>query len=222
MGDQDGPAVLLVGGDDALLDEMRDVLSDGGFSVSCNVRSTASALDLARRQRPRLVLMDVTVPGDVTGAVRALHRERIAQSVMIMPRVDAHLLADLMLAGAAGAVTREELPILPVSLHAVLGGEPALSRRLVARLLVEYRIRDEHLNGRGLTASLSPREREVIELLRRGHSTHEVARELFLQPVTIRSHVASAVRKLHLRTRAEVLGALDAADRTHQDDAGRA
>lgn len=205
----DAATVLLVTGDDALHEQLVDVLRADGFAVNGRCRSAASAPDLARRSGAALVLLDVRVVGDVLEAVSTIHHEGRAHVVVLMTEPDAQILADAVLRGAAGAVATDDLPTLPASLRAVLVGEPALSRKLVARLLVEYRVRYAMGERDGPLRSLSPRQRDVLELLRRGRSTRQIADELFLEPVTVRSHVASAVRRLGVGSRDEALRLLD-------------
>ncbi|MBC7307548.1 MAG: response regulator transcription factor [Dietzia sp.] len=208
----DAPSVLLATGDDALHEQLVGTLTAAGFALGGRCRSAASAVEAARSAGPDLVLLDARVAGDVLEAVTAVYRDRLAHTVLLMAEVDGHLLADAVIAGAAGAVAIDELRSLPASLRAVLVGEPALSRKLVARLLIEYRTRHLMGTGDGPVAVLTRREREVLELLRRGRTTQEVARELYLQPVTIRSHVAAAVRRLGVGSREEALQLLDGHD----------
>ncbi|MBC7291891.1 MAG: hypothetical protein H5T83_11245, partial [Actinotalea sp.] len=143
----DAPSVLLATGDDALHAQLVEALTAEGFVVGGRCRSASRCVDAARAGGVDLALLDVRVAGDVLEAVTALHRERLAGTVLLMAQVDEHLLADAVLAGAAGAVAVDELRALPASLRAVLAGEPALSRKLVARLLIEYRTR--HAMGTG-------------------------------------------------------------------------
>lgn len=211
--------VLVACGDADLADRVAAVLTCAGFDVCCSARSTASGLVLARAHRHELVLLEGAASGDVEPAIREIHDPLGGQVVVLLTGIDDSALADLMLAGAAGAVMTDDLHTLPASLRGVLDGEPALSRRLFGRLLVEYRAREDAA-GRvsALAARLSPREREVLEHLRRGHTTLEIARALTVEPVTVRTHIASALRKLHVHCRAEAVRALagpPAPDRTH-------
>lgn len=213
----DPPTVLLVTADDALHDEVVRVLVASGFVMSGRSRSARRAVDDARSSTPSLALLDVRVTGDVLGVVSVAYRERLTETVLLMVEVDEQLLADAITRGAAGVVAVDELRSLPASLRAVLVGEPALSRTLVARLLSEYRTRHTQGAADGPLALLSRRERDVLELLRRGRTTQEVARELFLQPVTVRSHVASAVHRLGVANRAEALRLLDGREKADGD-----
>jgi DNA-binding NarL/FixJ family response regulator len=97
------------------------------------------------------------------------------------------------------------------SLCDVLRGEPGLSPGLAMRILEQFQgteSRRVHVPNRGFV-ELSPREAEVLDLLRQGLSTGLVARRLFVSPVTVRSHIASVVKKLNAQNRDEALRMFD-------------
>ena len=89
------------------------------------------------------------------------------------------------------------------ALRGVLSGEAAMSPRLVARILGEFQAPKGRFSLRRPSAAvrLSAREWEVMSLLAAGKSTHDVAQQLFLSPTTIRVHVSSVMRKLHVKDR---------------------
>jgi DNA-binding NarL/FixJ family response regulator len=93
---------------------------------------------------------------------------------------------------------------LPLALMGVLDGEAALPRRLVSLLIEEFRERKRRrripLVGRR-SVELTDREWEVLELMREGASTEEIAARLFISPVTVRTHVSAILRKLHVPSR---------------------
>ncbi len=94
------------------------------------------------------------------------------------------------------------------SLRGVLNGEPALSPGLAMRILDELRgngSRRVLVPDRGNVA-LSVREAEVLELLRHGLTTAAIARRLFVSPVTVRSNVASVLKKLKVANRQAAVG----------------
>jgi DNA-binding NarL/FixJ family response regulator len=194
--------VLLVEPGDGVRHRLTALLSAHGFAVCCQARSVHSAVPLARNGHPAVVLIGADVAGDLPATVRALRDAPGVPVVVMMDGQDDVTLADLVLAGANGAVTMDRLQDVPASLRAALAGEPALSRRLVGRLLDEYRLRDVALRAAvGPAKRLTTREREIMELLRRGLPTQQIARELGVEAVTIRTHIASALRKLHAPSR---------------------
>src|SRR5215207_4970507 len=96
------------------------------------------------------------------------------------------------------------------ALRRVLDGEAALPRALVARVVDEFRDRQAHrraLADEGPAAQLTSREWQVLDLLRKQLTTHEIAERLVLSPVTVRTHVNSILRKLRFATREELFEA---------------
>jgi len=88
----------------------------------------------------------------------------------------------------------------------VLEGEAALPRHLVALVIEEFRERGRRrplLKKRGVV--LTNREWEVLELMSQGLTTFEIADRLFIEPVTVRTHVSAILKKLHVSSRKEAL-----------------
>jgi DNA-binding NarL/FixJ family response regulator len=152
------------------------------------------------------------MPGNGIRAASLIH-ERAPFTVIVMltiARDDDHIFAALK-AGADGYLLKETDPRrLPAALTGVLAGEAALPRALVARVIDEFRRRDGR-NARirafeeETNVALTAREWDVLEQLGAGRSTAEIAELLGIAPVTVRTHVAAVLRKLHLRDREAVV-----------------
>jgi DNA-binding NarL/FixJ family response regulator len=129
---------------------------------------------------------------------------------------------DALRAGASGYLLKDmDAARLPIALKGVLKGEAALPRTLVARLVDEFRERGRKrrvpiLAERG--ALLTTREWEVLELMRTGLTTAQISERLFISQATVRSHVASVLRKLRAPDRQTALRLLDDT-RAQPDDA---
>jgi DNA-binding NarL/FixJ family response regulator len=98
--------------------------------------------------------------------------------------------------------------LLPEALARVLRGEAALDSSLLARVVAEFRDRSARRRRPVADPSdtrLTSREWQVLELLRQGLSTSEIARRLVLSPVTVRTHVNSILRKLRVSDRKELM-----------------
>lgn len=115
-----------------------------------------------------------------------------------------------MRGGAAGYLPESlDLERLPFVVRGALQGEPAVPRRFVARLLAE--LQTQTPARRTLVrvgedrVPLTIRESEVVELLRRGASTAEIASELGIAAVTVRRHIGSIEQKLGVTNRAAVM-----------------
>ncbi|MGH2684463.1 MAG: response regulator [Actinomycetota bacterium] len=193
---------------------VRRALEGHGFAICAEVASEADALEAALRERPDLCILDVELPG---GGIRAARRigAGIPEAAIVMLTVsnDDEDLFDALLAGASGYLPKDMVPDrLPDALRGVLAGETALPRTLVTRVLEEFRAREGRrrrftLKGRRL--QLTGREWEVLQLLRDGLTTSQIAGRLFVSPVTVRTHVAAVLKKLGVTDRASAIALFD-------------
>lgn len=183
---------------------LRRSLEEGGCEICGEAASAQEAVALAVDTEPDVVLLDIHMPGNGLVAARNI-TERLPQTavVMLTSSQEDEDLFEALKAGASGYLLKTTDPReLPEVLRRVLAGEAAMPPTLVARVLEEFRA-PKRLIPRRSTASdkLSPREREVMELLAEGLSTDEVARRLFLSATTVRVHVSSVLRKLRVKDR---------------------
>ena len=119
-------------------------------------------------------------------------------------------LFDALRAGASGYLLKGiDEDAIGDALQRVLAGEATLPGTLVARLVDEFRDREQRRIAvpDGQTARLTGREWDVLELMRKGASTAEISERLFVSPTTVRSHVSAILRKLGVPNR-------EAADQT--------
>jgi DNA-binding NarL/FixJ family response regulator len=172
-----------------------------------------SAVAAALRERPDVCLLVFETRGDALQAANRIASEVPSAGVILLTgEIDEEEFLEAVRAGASGYLPQSVDPgRLPYVVRGVLRGEPAIPRRFVSRLIDELRSRDRRrsfvVSGRG-KIDLTAREWEVVELLLRGATTAEIARELELSPVTVRRHFGSVERKLGVSTRAEVVEVL--------------
>jgi len=191
---------------------LASLLEGHGFAVAGEAADGEEAIELARRLRPDLVLLDLSMPG--LDGLRALPRIREAAPetevvVLTASGTEANLLAAIR-GGAAGYLLKSEPPErIAAFLRGIAQGEAALSGEVARRLLEQVR---EGGAGRSvpekIAASLSARELEVLLLLDEHLGTDEIAARLFISEHTVRSHVKSVLRKLNVSSRREALDAL--------------
>ena len=185
------------------------ILKSGGFAVLGAAADAEGAVVLARRHRPDVCLLDISMPGGGIEAARVIAAELPETTVvMLTVLVDDEHLFDALRAGAHGYLVKGGDPDQMLrGLRGALDGEPPLSPGLAMRVLDQYANRESrrvHVPNRGFV-QLSPREAEVLDMLRQGMSTSSIAHRLCVSPVTVRSHVSAVLRKLDVTTRQAAL-----------------
>ena len=185
---------------------IRLTLDEHGFDVVADESNAAAAVAAARRERPDVCLLDVHMPGSGIEAAAAIRADLPDTHIVMLTvsRNDSDLFEALR-AGAAGYLLKDLDPAqLVAELEAVLDGQAALPRNLVTRLMEEFRRRDRRgwvllapRSGRELTS----REWEVLELMRGGSSTAEIAKQLSISATTVRRHVGAILEKLQVADR---------------------
>jgi DNA-binding NarL/FixJ family response regulator len=192
--------VLLADDHPALREAVRQTLESSGYVVCAETGTAAGAVEAALRERPDLCLLDIQMPGNGISAAAEI-TAGLPETTVVMLTVSAREtdLFDALRAGAAGYLLKDTDPArLPHTLRGVLKGEAALPRTLVGHLIRELQRRRSRARlavpgRRG--ADLTAREWEVLDLLREGLSTAEIADRLFLSTVTVRRHIGSIVHK---------------------------
>ncbi|NQX03238.1 response regulator transcription factor [Rathayibacter sp. VKM Ac-2856] len=169
------------------------------------------AVRLARALRPDVVCMDIRMPGrDGIDATRAITGDpSLDADVLILTTfdVDAEVFAALE-AGAAGFLLKgaDEATLLG-AVRSVAAGGGTLDQRLTRRILTEFGTRRRSTPPRAEAAAvpLTERESEVLRLLARGLSNAEIAEELFVEPTTVKYHLAGLLQKTGARDRLQVV-----------------
>ncbi len=177
-----------------------------GFRCAGEFDDAESALAKLPHEKPSVVLFDINLPGmNGIECVRKLKpRLPDTQFVMITVYEDANHVFNALSAGASGYLLkqtrRNELIDALKDVHA--GGSPMSSQ--IARKVVQNFYRNEtHTDGE--TVELSPREREVLELLARGYLYKEIAEMLKIGVQTVNTYIRRIYEKLHVRSRAQAV-----------------
>jgi two-component system nitrate/nitrite response regulator NarL len=210
------PSILLVDDHPLTRDGLAALLAGNGFDVVGQASDGLEAIDLARELQPDVVLLDLSMPG--MGGLDALPRLRNeapdCEVVVLTASGDEDNLLAAIRGGAAGYLLKTEPPERLVDfLHGAASGEAALSGVVARRLLDQVRNGKQSEGGVPDTIALrlSARELEVLLLLDEHLGTDQIAKRLFISEHTVRSHVKSLLRKLHVSSRREALEALAAA-----------
>ena len=185
--------ILIVDDDPAMRELLSSLLDQAGF-VTRQAATGEEALAYTRRERPRLVLLDVRLPGVAGYEVCRELRERFGEELPIVfisgERVEPFDRAAGLLLGADDYVVK---PFAPDELIARV-------RRLVARF--------DQPKAEGERPKLTRREGEVLQLLANGLAQPEIAKELVISSKTVSSHIQHILVKLGVHSRAQAVAAV--------------
>jgi two-component system, NarL family, nitrate/nitrite response regulator NarL len=200
------PLRALVADDAATRAGIRIALDRAGIKVCVEAADAKTAVEAALDERPDVCLLDARLPGGGIAAAATITSKAPETAVVVLAaNEDADQMLDALRAGASGYLPKDIDPErLPQAVEAVVRGEAAIPRRLVAHLVEEFRERRRHrrvaLQDRP-AVDLTSREWEVLELLRQGLTTAEIAERLFIADGTVRTHVAALLHKLDVPDR---------------------
>jgi two-component system nitrate/nitrite response regulator NarL len=187
--------VLIADGSASERSGLRRALEDAGCPVCAEAADGPEAIEAAARERPDVCLVDTELPGGGIATVEAILGNGAETAVVMFARSPSE--RDLFAAlevGACGYLTKSTDPErLAIALKRVSEGEAPLPRTLVAQLIDEFQ--ERHQRTRTLE-NLTERETEVLELLGQGLDTAGIATRLFVARVTVRTHIASILKKL--------------------------
>ena len=196
------PIRVLVVDDHAVVREgLRAFLElQDGIEVVGEAEDGIEAVDVAEEIRPDVVLMDLVMPRlDGLAAMRAL-RERLPRTrvVVLTSFFDDDKLLPALRAGAAGYLLKNAEPQeVARAVRAAHAGEMLLDPVVAARLV------DALAGGKEPLDRLTPREREVLELVGRGFPNKLIARELAVAEKTVKTHVGNIFAKLGVTDRTQ-------------------
>jgi DNA-binding NarL/FixJ family response regulator len=182
------------------------IRSADGFRLVGEYDDAETAIARLPQEKPSVVLFDINLPGmNGIECVRKLKpRLPDTQFVMVTVYEDANHIFNALSAGASGYLLkqtrRNELLDALKDVHA--GGSPMSSQ--IARKVVQNFYRNETQTN-GETIELSPREREVLELLARGYLYKEIAEMLKISVQTVNTYIRRIYEKLHVRSRAQAV-----------------
>ena len=165
-------------------------------------------IEKARQLRPDVILMDLNMP-NCTGleAIQALQAEMPGTNVLILTvsEMEEDLFASIKY-GAKGYLLKNAEPDeLIQAIHHVARGESIILPLMATKLLIEFQ---NLSSGRKKKpdddeGGLSPREKEVLQLVAKGATNREIADSLFISENTVKTHLQNIMEKLHLANRSQ-------------------
>lgn len=159
------------------------------------------AVQLARQLRPDVILLDLLMPG--MNGVETIHRLREAEIesriLVLSSSLEDQLIKQALQAGAQGYVLKASRAAdLVTAIERVASGQTALDPAAAQVLMNHVRVSDP-------LETLTPREREVFDLIARSQTNAEVAQTLNISEATVRTHLMNIFDKLALRDRTQVM-----------------
>jgi DNA-binding NarL/FixJ family response regulator len=215
-GGREAPNVVIGANDPATLAGMRMALEADGLRVCAEVHSVQELIEAVEREEPDVCLVDVGLSGGgIRAAAEIAHRAPGVAIVLLVDDADDDNFLDAMRVGVTGYVPKRIAPArLPSVIRAVLDGEPAIPRALVTLLINHFRARPARRRlpvSEGRSVDLTSREWEVLDFMREGLSTRQIAARLLISEVTVRRHIGSVLKKLRVSSRADALRLLETA-----------
>ena len=202
---------VLIADDQALVRAGFRVLIDSAPDLEVVGEATdgVQAVALARSTGADIVLMDIRMPEmDGLAATRELLMDEHAPRVIILTTFDIdEYVFEALRSGASGFLLKDTEPEeLLQAVRVVAAGEALLAPSVTRRLIEEFATRpDPHRTPPEALSVLTEREREVMALVARGLTNHEIATELVISPATAKTHVSRVMMKLGARDRAQVV-----------------
>ncbi|MFB7716401.1 MULTISPECIES: response regulator [unclassified Nocardia] len=165
-------------------------------------RDGAEAVELVRRLSPRVVLMDLRMPGidgvSATATITATHPETAV--LVLTTYADDASIAGALRAGARGYLTKDAgRAEIAAAIRSVASGHTTLAADVGARLVAALE------TPSAPAADLTDRELDVLRLMAKGRNNTEIARELFIGVSTVKSHINSLFGKLGVRDRGQAI-----------------
>jgi DNA-binding NarL/FixJ family response regulator len=181
--------------------------STEGWEVCGEATTGRDAVEQCRRLRPDIVVMDLSLP-DLNGleATRQILKASPETEVLALTMHHSEeLTRDVLQAGARGYVLKSDASEdLIAAVDSLRQHKPFLTSAVTEFVLGDYLQRREGADDLA-PAALTPREREIVQLVAEGHSSKEAAVRLGLSVKTIETHRANIMKKLHLRSVSDVV-----------------
>jgi DNA-binding NarL/FixJ family response regulator len=199
---------VILADDHAIVREgLRAVLEKiGDVEVVGEADDGREAVELVRRLEPDIAIMDLSMPSlNGTDATRQIVDMGVGTRVIMMTmHADRHMVAETLKAGAMAYVLKNSAATeLAEAVRAVMVGNVYLSPK-VAGVVVENFVRRQPTDQGPKASLLTPREREVLQLLAEGRTSEEIAASVHVGVKTIETHRSQIMDKLGLRSIAEL------------------
>jgi two-component system nitrate/nitrite response regulator NarL len=186
-----------------------------GLEMLGEIDDGSSALEACRELAPDVILLDLSLPGELQGLdlARAIRREGLSVRILVLTaRTDKDALLESVVAGVDGYLEKTSgVRAIAEALSRVAGGERIFTQAQMRGAVAEFGRRARQAGEEaGERPNLSAREIEVLQHAARGYTVGQIARRLLLSPRTVETHLSNAYRKLGVRNRVQALARANA------------
>jgi DNA-binding NarL/FixJ family response regulator len=201
--------LLLADDHDVVRRGLRDMLEEHeGWQVCGEASTGREAVDLAIRCRPDIALLDLSMP-ELNGleATRQIRKEAPGTEVLIFSMHETEqMVREVLFAGARGYVLKSDAAQHLISaVEALAQHKPFFTSRISETVLAGFLKAGRDSSEQAVATTLTPREREIVQLLAEGKSNREVADALVISIKTVETHRAATMRKLGISSIVELV-----------------
>jgi DNA-binding NarL/FixJ family response regulator len=198
-----GSIKVLIADDHVLVREgLRKLLElDENIEVMTEVGDGQGAINIARKAKPDVILMDVNMPGtDGIVATKVIKREYPSIKIIALTIYEDEEVVEMVRAGVSAYVLKDVAGSeLVDTIHRVMQGEIVIHPRVANRLVRELNRSESKKNE----VRLTKREKDVLDLLVKGNTNKEMADAMFISEKTVKNHLTSIFRKLGVKDRTQ-------------------
>lgn len=201
--------VLIVDDEPLTCQLVNRVLEKASFSVVGIAYDGEAAVDMVAESEPDVVLLDLTMPGEIDGmsALRTIKRNHpVTRVVVLTGHKEPGLVREAIHRGASGYISKTDIyQNLPHTIENVLQGDIAIVEPDLIRQALRQRAgrRMEFSQKESLISSLTPREKTVLSLIAKGYDNQKIANKLYISYNTVKSHTRSIFNKLSVDDRTQ-------------------
>lgn len=192
---------VIIADDHVLVREgLRKVLElDGTIEVITEVGDGQGAINMTRKEKPDVVLMDINMPGtDGLKATQVIKKESPNIKVIALTIYEDDQVVEMVKAGVSAYVLKDVAGAeLIDTIHKVMEGEVVIHPRVANRLIKELHRQDK----RNEVVKLTRRERDILAHLAKGYSNKDMAEAMFISEKTVKNHLTSIFKKLGVKDR---------------------
>lgn len=202
-------SIAIVEDDADLADEIVEIVNDTpDFKLVCCCRNMTSALETIPPLKPDVVIMDINLP-DGSGIQATEKLKRIIPGTEVMIFTIYENTEDIFQALKAGAngylLKRSTYEEIVTAIRNLMKGEVPMTGEIARKVMQSFRMPQPVEKESPAKSKLTPRETEILQLLAKGHTTKDIARECSISFDTVHTHLKNIYEKLRVHTRTEAV-----------------